>query len=118
MTGRRPFWDKNHDIYLIIEICDGLRPPIVTNAPEGYIELMRECWRSDPNERPTTVDIDSRLIKIYDQEYQNPTKIIESPDIGPVAIKNSGAIYKSRPLSGMIQSAMSLRSSKDQSVGK
>ena len=51
MTGRRSFWDKSHDADLIIEIVDGLRPPIVTNAPKGYIELMEECWHSDPNER-------------------------------------------------------------------
>ncbi|CAB5363921.1 unnamed protein product [Rhizophagus irregularis] len=37
------------------------------------------------------------------------TKIIESPDIGPVN-NNPGAIYKSRPLSDMIKSAMSTRS--------
>uniref|UniRef100_U9TUH6 Protein kinase domain-containing protein n=1 Tax=Rhizophagus irregularis (strain DAOM 181602 / DAOM 197198 / MUCL 43194) TaxID=747089 RepID=U9TUH6_RHIID len=42
MTGRKPFWGQNHDAELIIEICDGLRPPIVTNAPEGYVELMQE----------------------------------------------------------------------------
>ncbi|RIA88849.1 hypothetical protein C1645_825730 [Glomus cerebriforme] len=42
MTGRRSFWNKTHDTDLIIKICDGLRPPIVTNAPEGYIELMKE----------------------------------------------------------------------------
>ncbi|RGB41328.1 kinase-like domain-containing protein, partial [Rhizophagus diaphanus] len=52
MTGRRPFWNRVHDAELIIEICDGLRPPIVTNAPKGYIELMKECWNSDPNKRP------------------------------------------------------------------
>src|SRR5207248_251943 len=40
MTGRRPFWDQSHDTDLIIKICDGLRPPIITNAPKGYIELM------------------------------------------------------------------------------
>ncbi|RGB40482.1 kinase-like domain-containing protein, partial [Rhizophagus diaphanus] len=54
MTGRRPFWDEIHDIELMIKVCDGLRPPIVTNAPEGYIELMKECWHSDPEKRPTT----------------------------------------------------------------
>ncbi len=43
MTGRMPFWDRYHDTELIIEICDGFRPPIVTNAPEGYIELMQKC---------------------------------------------------------------------------
>ncbi|RIA98767.1 kinase-like domain-containing protein, partial [Glomus cerebriforme] len=57
MTGRRPFWNENHDTVLVIKICDGLRPPIVTNAPEGYIELMKECWNSDPNKRPTVTDI-------------------------------------------------------------
>ncbi|GBB99168.1 hypothetical protein RclHR1_03440001 [Rhizophagus clarus] len=41
MTGRRPFWDKSHDMDLIIKKCDGLRPPIVTNAPKGYIKLMK-----------------------------------------------------------------------------
>ncbi|CAI2179045.1 11831_t:CDS:2 [Funneliformis geosporum] len=53
MTGRRPFWDHDHDTHLIIRICDNIRPPIVTNAPEGYIELMEKCWHSDPNKRPT-----------------------------------------------------------------
>jgi len=40
LTGRRPFWDRDHGTGLIIEICDGLRPPIGDiNAPDGYIEL-------------------------------------------------------------------------------
>ncbi|GES96397.1 kinase-like domain-containing protein [Rhizophagus clarus] len=93
MTGRRSFWDEIHDIELIIKICDGLRPPIVANAPKGYIELMVECWNSDPKKRPTAA---------------------VSSDIGPVTINNPGAIYKSRPLSCMIQSANSLRNSRSQ----
>jgi serine/threonine protein kinase len=108
MTGRRPFWDRNHDIELIIDICDGLRPPIVTNAPEGYIELMKECWHSDPDKRPTADDIHEKVDKMYWREDNNPTKIIHSLDIGPVKTNHSGAIYKSRPLSSMINSAMSL----------
>ncbi|RIA92187.1 kinase-like domain-containing protein, partial [Glomus cerebriforme] len=113
MTGRRPFWDRIHDAELIIEICDGLRPPIVTNAPEGYIDLMKECWHSDPNKRPNAENIYwDKIRKIQDNEKrnQNPTEIIESSDIGPVKTNNPGAIYKSRPLSGIIQSAMSTRS--------
>ena len=123
MTGRRSFWDKSHDADLIIKIVDGLRPPIVTNAPEGYIELMEECWHSDPNNRPTAADVFVKVIKISDNECKmyklsNPTNIIKSPDIGPVTINNPGAIYKSRSLSVMINSAMSLRSSRNQSIGK
>jgi serine/threonine protein kinase len=121
MTGRRPFWDRNHDTELIIDICDGLRPPVVTNAPDGYIELMEECWHTDPDKRPTATDIHERIKKIYEKEDENkrnnsPTEIIKSLDIGPVTMNNPGAIYKSRPLSAMINSAMSLRSSRSQSI--
>ncbi|CAI2177236.1 18417_t:CDS:2 [Funneliformis geosporum] len=57
MTGRRPFWDRAHDTELIIDICDGLRPPTSNiNAPEGYIELMKECWDPDQSKRPTAHD--------------------------------------------------------------
>ncbi|GBC30819.2 kinase-like domain-containing protein [Rhizophagus irregularis DAOM 181602=DAOM 197198] len=91
--GRRPFWDEHHDTNLITKIRDGLRPPIVTNAPEGYIELMKECWDSDPCKRPTTNDIYKRIcILVRNEEQnsknQNPTKIIESSDIGPVPKNN------------------------------
>jgi serine/threonine protein kinase len=120
MTGRRPFWDRNHDIELIIDICDGLRPPIVTNAPEGYIELMKECWHSDPKKRSSATSICNKIDKMYNEEWnnrnKNPIKIIKSPDIGPVTINNSCAIYKSRPLSCMINSAISLRSSRNRPI--
>ncbi|EXX56136.1 Mkk2p [Rhizophagus irregularis DAOM 197198w] len=115
MTGRRPFWDRNHDTELIIEIFDGLRPPIVTNAPNGYIELMKECWHSDPEKRPHATDIYDKIDKMKDEEWKNscnknPTEIVKSSDIGPVTTNNPNAIYKSRNLSGMISTAMSLRS--------
>ncbi|GBC08892.1 hypothetical protein RclHR1_08470003 [Rhizophagus clarus] len=121
MTGRSPFWDENHDTELIIKIYDGLRPPIVTNAPEGYIELMKKCWHSDPNKRPTTAHVWNRINFMWNNESQNesnqaPTKIIESTDIGPVTKNNPAAIYMSRPSSHMIQTAMSLRSSRIQSI--
>ncbi|CAB4428527.1 unnamed protein product [Rhizophagus irregularis] len=116
MTGRRPFWDRNHDIELIINICDGLRPPIVTNAPKDYIELMKECWHSDPKKRPTATNIEERIRGIWNNERSIETKIIESLDIGLITKNDPGAIYKSRPLSGMINSAMFLMNSRSQSI--
>ncbi|GES96416.1 kinase-like domain-containing protein [Rhizophagus clarus] len=88
--GRRPFLDRNHDTVLIIDICDGLRPQIITNSPEGYIKLIKECWHSDPKKRPTTDKIFAKIWRMC-------------------------TIYKSRSLSYMIQSAMPLRSSRSQS---
>ena len=113
MTGRRPFWDRVHDTDLIIDICDGLRPPIGdTNVPNGYIELMKECWNPDTTKRPTAKYIRNKINKIYLDERKNPIGLGESLDIGPIKINNPGAIYKSRPLSGMINSAMSAMSTR------
>ncbi|PKC61254.1 kinase-like protein [Rhizophagus irregularis] len=91
MTGRRPFCDKNHEAELIIEICDGVRPPIVTNAPEGYVELMQKCWHPDPNKRPPVTDLEYKIRKL----------LLEDP---------------SRPLSEMIKSAESTRNLISQNI--
>src|SRR4051794_13618449 len=119
MTGRRPFWDQNHNSALIIEICDGFRPPIVTNAPKDYIELMQVWWYSDPNKRPSASNIYERVVNIHTNEsskiYKNPTQIVNSPDIGPTVTNNQGAIYKSRLLSTMIKSAESISNLKSKS---
>src|ERR1043165_1788825 len=97
ITGRRPFWNENHDTDLIIRICDGLRPPIINNAPEGYVELMQECWHSNPEKRPTATELFGKFANIYNNELGkrytgNLTKVIESPDIGPMVTNNPGAI--------------------------
>ncbi|CAB5350585.1 unnamed protein product [Rhizophagus irregularis] len=82
---------------------------------------MGECWHSDPEKRPHATDIYDKINEICREEWKNynnnnPTEIIKSSDIGPVTKNNPRAIYKSRNLSGMIQSAMSLRSSRSQSI--
>ncbi|UZO15235.1 uncharacterized protein OCT59_006666 [Rhizophagus irregularis] len=49
-------FEINHNTELIIEICDGLRPPIITNAPRGFINLMKKCRHPDPEIRPTAAE--------------------------------------------------------------
>ncbi|GBC42212.2 kinase-like domain-containing protein [Rhizophagus irregularis DAOM 181602=DAOM 197198] len=106
-NGRRPFWDQIHEIDLIISICKGLRPPIsTTDIPKGYINLMKKCWHSDPNKRPTASSILKELDYIKLSELEKPTKIKLFPLIGPITTNNPGAIYTSRPLSNMIRSAI------------
>ncbi|UZO02774.1 uncharacterized protein OCT59_021253 [Rhizophagus irregularis] len=80
-----------------------------------------ECWHSDPKRRPLATDIFDRVNEIIEEELENynnndSTEIIKSSDIGPVPKNNPNAIYKSRNLSDMIQSAMSLRISRSQSI--
>ena len=113
ITGRIPFWDQNDDIELIIKICGNFRPPVIENTPKGYIELMQKCWNSDPNKRPTVFDIYKTLKNIEEVERKNPTEIIKSLDIGPIITNDLG---KSKPLSKIIKSTESIRSSESQCI--
>ncbi|PKC09171.1 hypothetical protein RhiirA5_357065 [Rhizophagus irregularis] len=62
---------------------------------------MKECWHSDPEKRPTAIYIFKKLLNSMSGLI---IEIVKSSDIG--------AVYRSRPLSKMIHSAMSLRSSR------
>ncbi|PKC00178.1 hypothetical protein RhiirA5_505335 [Rhizophagus irregularis] len=75
---------------------------------------MKECWNSGPNKRPEATDIYNRISRMGSK-----CEIKKSSEIGPVTTNNLGAIYRSRPLSGIIQSAMftmSTRSLRSESI--
>src|ERR1044071_2147065 len=84
ITGRVPFRDQSNDIELIIKICKHFRPPIIKDAPKGYTKLMQKCWNSDPNKRPTAINIFRKLSNVINAEKENPIEIIGSLNIGPI----------------------------------
>ncbi|RHZ78878.1 hypothetical protein Glove_155g64 [Diversispora epigaea] len=97
VTAQRPFADQAHDTYLMINICNGVRPKVpnfmLNWIPEWYLDLMYRCWSDDPSERPTVgelsylfwditekfeyniVDNDvMRQLKIADENQKNTSK--------------------------------------------
>ncbi|RIA92044.1 kinase-like domain-containing protein, partial [Glomus cerebriforme] len=52
-TGKRPWYDRAHDINLAKDICDGKRLEIPEDTPTFYAELMRQCLDNEPKKRPT-----------------------------------------------------------------
>src|SRR5438132_1211397 len=56
-TGKRPFYDRSHDHYLMLDVLKGERPQITNDTPEFYAELMKRCWDHDPKNRPTAIEI-------------------------------------------------------------
>ena len=56
-TGKKPFHDRPHDQYLILDILKGERPQITEDTPGFYAELMRKCWDRNPKNRPTAEEI-------------------------------------------------------------
>ncbi|RHZ78826.1 hypothetical protein Glove_155g3 [Diversispora epigaea] len=61
VTAQRPFADQAHDTYLMMDICNGVRPKVpdfmLNWIPEWYLDLMYRCWSDDPTERPTANEL-------------------------------------------------------------
>ncbi|RIB27565.1 kinase-like domain-containing protein [Gigaspora rosea] len=69
INGCRPFSDRKHDEYLILDILDGLHPKIPSNIPQDLIELINRCWHSNPEKRfPNFYDIISPLNSLIDKQ--------------------------------------------------
>ncbi|GBB88754.1 hypothetical protein RclHR1_15340002 [Rhizophagus clarus] len=64
-TKRQPFANLAHDSILALSICNGNRPEInEQEAPKCYIDLMKKCWDSNPDNRPNAFEIEE-LIKLF-----------------------------------------------------
>src|SRR5436190_1512937 len=68
-TNKKPFSNCAHDHCLILNICNGQRPEIDDLvAPKCYIDLMRKCWDSNKDNRPSAFEI-SELISLFRYSY-------------------------------------------------
>ncbi|RHZ83953.1 hypothetical protein Glove_86g82 [Diversispora epigaea] len=75
VTAQRPFADQAHDTYLIIDICNGVRPKVpdfmLNWIPECYLDLMYRCWSDDPSERPTAAELVNLFGDVLENLYNN-----------------------------------------------
>ena len=121
-TGKKPFYDRSHDQYLIIGILKGERPQITNDTPGFYAELMKRCWDQNPENRPTAKEIGDCLYKYYRYDITEENKeIIKLAEVKRQEIINSDkflldtnnykhhpeSFYTSRLLTGLIQQAES-----------
>ncbi|RIA87454.1 kinase-like domain-containing protein [Glomus cerebriforme] len=64
-TGCKPFANIGHNHVLTYSIIDGIRPEITEDTPECIVNLMKRCWDSDPNKRPSMNEIHKTLSEIH-----------------------------------------------------
>ncbi|GES83246.1 kinase-like domain-containing protein [Rhizophagus clarus] len=66
-TGRHPFDNRAHNEFLVLDICDGIRPEInEKETPKCYIDLMKKCWDSNPDNRPSAIEIYDKVKSFQD----------------------------------------------------
>src|SRR5437763_10710774 len=67
-----PFDDKAHDGNLILNIVlNGTRPPLLSNMPSDYSQMMQKCWDADPSKRPTILEIWKFAANKSDEIHKN-----------------------------------------------
>jgi serine/threonine protein kinase len=71
ISSGRPVPGGHDSIQFQIQVCDGLRPTIIENTPQCYVNLMKRCWDGNPNNRPLAEEI----CEIF-EEWQNDAKIL------------------------------------------
>ncbi|CAB5208722.1 unnamed protein product [Rhizophagus irregularis] len=86
MTSKQPFADCAHDSILAIKICSGTRPDInELEAPKYYIDLMKRCWDSNPDNRPNAIEIEE-LIGLF---YESSTHLSKIDDAYSISVEVS-----------------------------
>jgi serine/threonine protein kinase len=107
-TGRQPFGNCAHDNTLALNICNGIRPEINDQeAPKCYIDLMKRCWDSNPDNRPNAVEIEELFELFCSKKNDEITKQIGEAEeyrkinllsIGNNQLNHPQAYYTSRLL--------------------
>ena len=99
-SGHPPFNDRAHNSHLILEICKSLKPPILSNMPKEYVEMMKKCWDVDPSKRPTIRELRKFVRNYSNNLYKNESLNNETiiPATRNSNNNNNQQIQKSHPL--------------------
>ncbi|UZO16612.1 uncharacterized protein OCT59_007995 [Rhizophagus irregularis] len=84
------FYDEPHDTDLALAIVSGKRPPMLSEIPDIFQQLILKCWKKDAKERPEIEEIrrivNKEFINVYEDEelmvkYENKraTEFLETP---------------------------------------
>ncbi|RIB21579.1 hypothetical protein C2G38_1084631 [Gigaspora rosea] len=46
-----------------IQVCSGSRLPVHENTATCYVDLMKKCWHTEPEKRPTAKEVDEIFVE-------------------------------------------------------
>ncbi|RIA89039.1 kinase-like domain-containing protein [Glomus cerebriforme] len=74
INGLPPYYDIPHDEFLVLKICQGLRPSFNIKVPQLIVDLFKQCVDAIPSKRPTA----NYLQKIFRQWWSDIDDDIDS----------------------------------------
>ncbi|GBC38121.2 kinase-like domain-containing protein [Rhizophagus irregularis DAOM 181602=DAOM 197198] len=89
-------YTKASDIYSF-GICKGNRPEIIDDTEPEYVELMKKCWDSEPNKRPSAEDLIECFKKMRSQYYSNYDRV-QVPENEVIIQNHPLSCYTSRKI--------------------
>jgi serine/threonine protein kinase len=98
-SGEPPFNDRNHNASLMLNICDGKRPPIFEEMPEFWVHLMKQCWDGNPAKRPTAQEVMSTVAgsEFYKESMRGAFVKYTGEEAQPMeSVSHPGSVYTSR----------------------
>ena len=72
-TGKKPWYNRAHDVSLAKDICNGERLENPEGTPKFYAELMRQCWDNESENRPNASYLNKKLGEWIILICNNPT---------------------------------------------
>src|SRR6266542_3902409 len=95
-TGKQPFANCAHNHELVLNICNGIRPEVKEpKAPKCYINLMKKCWDSNPDNRPDVDEI-KKLIKSFHDDLGQFKKADDYKEANLLSTENTQLITHSQ----------------------
>ncbi|RIB27681.1 kinase-like domain-containing protein [Gigaspora rosea] len=71
LYGRPIPFEQNSELQFQLKVCKGYRPHIYENTAICYSDLMKKCWNTGPEKRPTAKEIYNIFV-----EWQNNGNIL------------------------------------------
>jgi hypothetical protein len=89
-----PFFGLRHDTAIFFATLDGRRPERIASIPDAAWDVMVDCWKHSPEERPQTSMLVERLGRLVDPSAE----YFHDPDYWLDSTSKRRAIRQPSPL--------------------
>ncbi|RGB33851.1 kinase-like domain-containing protein, partial [Rhizophagus diaphanus] len=94
--GKPPFIYQEDELFLAMNIINGIGPKIESGIPLEYKKLMMQCWDADPKRRPNLGELYNKIfeMRIHCQNLSNDSNIFKQRTNNILEISETSNLYE------------------------